>query len=143
MNSFLYGWMQKLLVCHILDVMHIEKNVCESIFGTLLDIKGKSKDGKNSRDDLQQLGIRRSLWPQDQGKIIFLPPTPHTLSKKEKETLCVVLFTLKVPNGYSSNIRIHISMEELKFHNIKSHDFHVLMQQLLPVALHHVLPKAV
>lgn len=77
--------MQKLLVHHILDVMHVEKNVCESIFGTLLDIKGKSKDGKKYCDDLQHLGIRRSLWPQEQGKKIFLPPAPHTLSKKKKK----------------------------------------------------------
>ena len=34
-------------------------------------------------------------------------------------------------------------MGELKFHSMKAHDFHVLMQQLLPVALCHVLPKAV
>ena len=47
--------MQKLLVHHILYLMHIEKNVCESIFGALLDIKDKSKDGKNSRDDLQHV----------------------------------------------------------------------------------------
>ena len=53
MISFYYGWMQKLLVCHILDVMHVEKNISESIFGTLMDIKVKSNDGKNSCDDLQ------------------------------------------------------------------------------------------
>lgn len=47
MDSFLYCWMQKIQVHHILDVMHVEKNVCESIFGTLLDKKEKSKDGKN------------------------------------------------------------------------------------------------
>jgi hypothetical protein len=34
-------------------------------------------------------------------KRMFPPPTSHTLSKKEKETLCAILFTLKVPNGYS------------------------------------------
>ena len=118
------------------------KNVCESIFGSLLDIKGKSNDRKNTRDDLQCLGIIRSLWPQYQGKKI-LPPAPHTLSKKEKETFCVVLFRLKVPDGYSSNPRNHISMEALKFHSMKAHDCHVLMQQILPVALRHVLPKVV
>ena len=74
--------MQKCLVRHILYLMHIEKNVCESIFGTLLDIKDKSKDGKKFCDELQQLGIRKSLWPQQKGKKIFLPPAPHTLSKK-------------------------------------------------------------
>jgi hypothetical protein len=107
--------------------MHIVKDICESIFGTLLDIKGKSKDGKKDHDDLQQLSIRRSLWPKDQGKKKFLPPTPHTLSKKEKETLCYVLFTLKVLDGYSSNPRSHISIDELKFYSMKENYFHILM----------------
>ena len=41
-----------------LDVMHVEKNVCESIIGTLLYIHGKSKDGYNARNDLQDMNIR-------------------------------------------------------------------------------------
>ena len=108
-----------------------------------MDIKDKSKDGKNSHDDLQQLGIRRSLWPQPKGKKIFLPPAPHTLSKKQKEILCGVLFTLKVLDGYSSNPKNHVSMKDIKLHSMKEHDCHVLMQQILPVEFHHVLPKAV
>ena len=32
-----------ILVPHVLDVMHIEKNICDSILGTLLDIEGKNK----------------------------------------------------------------------------------------------------
>ncbi|XP_019178174.1 PREDICTED: uncharacterized protein LOC109173401 [Ipomoea nil] len=32
-------------VWYVLDVMHIEKNVCESIIGILLDIPGKTKGG--------------------------------------------------------------------------------------------------
>lgn len=50
---------------------------------------------------------------------------------------------LKVPDGYNSNPKNHISMEDLKFHGMKAHDLHVLMQQLLPVALFHVLPIVV
>ena len=34
-----------LTVRHCIDVMHVEKNVCESILGTLLKIKGKTKAG--------------------------------------------------------------------------------------------------
>ena len=34
-----------LSVCHCIDVMHVEKNVCQSILGTLPKIKGKRKDG--------------------------------------------------------------------------------------------------
>ncbi|KAL6289116.1 hypothetical protein ACE6H2_006626 [Prunus campanulata] len=44
-------------VRHVLDVMHIKKNVCDSIIGTLLEIPGKNKDGIAARLDLlnQQL----------------------------------------------------------------------------------------
>lgn len=43
---------------HNFDVMHIEKNFCESILGTLLDVKEKSKDGLNSHKDLHDMAIR-------------------------------------------------------------------------------------
>ncbi|XP_031102022.1 uncharacterized protein LOC116005929 [Ipomoea triloba] len=44
-------------VRHSIDVMHVEKNVCDSIVGTLLDIKGKTKDGLNARLDLIEMNI--------------------------------------------------------------------------------------
>ncbi|RVW37618.1 PH, RCC1 and FYVE domains-containing protein 1 [Vitis vinifera] len=50
-------------VRHSLDAMHIEKNVCESIIGTLLNIPGKMKDGLNSRLDLLEMGLRCELGP--------------------------------------------------------------------------------
>ena len=40
-------------VRHNLDVMHIEKNVCESITSTLLNIMGKAKYGLDSHIDLK------------------------------------------------------------------------------------------
>ncbi|RVW72464.1 hypothetical protein CK203_060492 [Vitis vinifera] len=36
-----------------------------------------------------------------------------------------------------------VSMEDLKLYGLKSHDYHTLMQQLLPVALRSLLPKHV
>ena len=36
-----------------------------------------------------------------------------------------------------------MSVEELTLHGLKSHDYHALMQQLLPVAIRSVLPKHV
>ena len=48
---------------HNLDVVHIEKNICDSIFGTLLNIDGKLKDNMKSRLDLQAMGIRDQLHP--------------------------------------------------------------------------------
>jgi len=41
----------KLDVRHCIDVMHVEKNVCDCIIGTVLNIKGKTKDEINARKD--------------------------------------------------------------------------------------------
>ena len=45
---------------HSLDVMHITKNVCESLLGTL-----GLKDGPKARADLKSMGIREELHAND------------------------------------------------------------------------------
>jgi hypothetical protein len=47
-----------LLVRYNLEVMPIEKNICEIIFGTLLQIPSKSKDDEKDRLDVQHMGIQ-------------------------------------------------------------------------------------
>ncbi|XP_073058473.1 uncharacterized protein [Primulina eburnea] len=131
-----------LLLRHNLDVMHVEKNVCENIIGTLLNVKKKSKDGVNARKDLMHLNIRKELHPQEKGENMFhLPAAPYTLSKKEMNIFCSRLKKIKLPDGYSSNIGNCVSLEDHKLIGLKSHDCHVLMQQLLSVALKSLLPK--
>ena len=127
-------------VRHSLDVMHVEKNVCESLVGTLLHISGKTKDGINTRRDLVEIGIRNVLHPQERdGKRAYLHPAAHTLSKEEKRSFCGFVNTIKVPQGYSSNLSKLVSMQDLKITGMKSHDCHVLMQQLLPLAIRGIM----
>ncbi|XP_020994157.1 uncharacterized protein LOC107479503 [Arachis duranensis] len=45
------------MIRHNLDVMHIEKNVVDSIVGTLLDIPGKTKDHAKAHYDLKEMDI--------------------------------------------------------------------------------------
>ena len=45
--------------------MHIEKNIVDSILGTLLDISGKTKDHEKAQYDLKDMGIRKNLHPKD------------------------------------------------------------------------------
>ncbi|XP_073139031.1 uncharacterized protein [Henckelia pumila] len=130
-------------VRHVLDVMHIEKNVCESVIGTLLDIPGKTKDGVAARLDLMEMNVRSELAPRIGDKKTFLPPACYTLSKDEKRSICNSLSGMKVPEGYSSNVKNLVSMKDLKLVGLKSHDYQTLMQQLLPVAIRGVLPKHV
>ncbi|XP_014660901.1 uncharacterized protein LOC101772603, partial [Setaria italica] len=71
----------------------------------------------------------------------YLRPASYTLSKEEKDSMFECLNSMKVPSGYSSNIKGIINMKQKKFTNLKAHDCHMLMTQLLPVALRGVLPE--
>ncbi|XP_075481115.1 uncharacterized protein LOC142521824 [Primulina tabacum] len=113
---------EHLHVRHVLDMMHIEKNVCESLIGTLLEIPGKTKDGVAARLDLVAC---------------------YTLSKDEERKILNTLAGIQVPACYSSNVRNLLSMKELRLVGLKSHDYHTLIQQLLPVAIRGFLPKHV
>ena len=52
-------------VPHSLDAMHITKNVCESLLGTLLNMPERTKDGLKARADLISMGIREELHAND------------------------------------------------------------------------------
>ncbi|GJQ89762.1 uncharacterized protein Tco_0000901 [Tanacetum coccineum] len=49
------------------------------------------------------------------------------MSKAEKTKFCQCLSEVKVPFGYSANIKKLVSMQDLKLFGMKSHDCHVLM----------------
>ncbi|KAA0046038.1 transposase [Cucumis melo var. makuwa] len=83
-SFFELPYWKDLHVRHCLDVMHIEKNVCMNILGTLLDIPGKSKDELNARRDLVDLKLRPELAPISSEKKIFIPPACYTLTKEQK-----------------------------------------------------------
>ena len=80
-----------LLVRHNLDVMHIEKNVCDSVISTLLNIPGKTKDGISSRRDLVHMGIRTELAPKENGNRTYLPPCSFTLTREEKSYISTTM----------------------------------------------------
>ena len=40
------------LIGHNLDVMHIENNVFENLFNTMMNVSGKTKDTMKSREEL-------------------------------------------------------------------------------------------
>ena len=73
---------------------------------------------------------------ENNGKLTCLE-APYALYRREKDLICKTLYHLKVPIGYSVNWRHKVSLEGTELKNIKSHDYHILLQQLLPVLLMH------
>ena len=65
------------------------------------------------------------------------------MSTAEKKSFCQCLWNVKVPQGYSSNIKSLVALNDLKLVGLKSHDCYVLMQQLFPVVIRGILPDKV
>ena len=65
------------------------------------------------------------------------------MSTKKENFFCHCLRSLKVPQGYSSNTKSLVSVNDLKLAGLKSYDCYVLMQQLLPIAIRDILPNKV
>jgi hypothetical protein len=121
--------------------MHVEKNVCESLIRTLLNTNEKIRDHGHARADLNKMGIRQELWLDDFLEGMELPTSCITLSKNEKKEFCGFLKNVKVPSGYSMNVSMLISLLELKIApGVKSHDYHVLLTQMIVVGIQNILP---
>ena len=109
-----------------------------------MGVYGKPKDSLEARQDLQGMKERDNLHLEktDDGHH-YLSPASYMLSKEERDSMFKCLSSIKVPSGFSSNIKGIINVPEKKFLNLKSHECHVLMTQLLPVALRGILPPHV
>ena len=128
-------WKNQLLR-HNLDVMHIEKNFCENIVNTVFDVPGKSKDTSNARLDVEELCAREELHlrTRENGNT-YKPKAKFALSTQQKKALCEWLRGLGLPDGYCSNFNNKVDPSMMKLQNMKSHDYHVFMETLLPIAL--------
>jgi hypothetical protein len=103
------------MVHHAIDVMHVEKNVCESFIGTLLDIPGKIKDTVKALMDLEKIKLRKDLHHETlENGSKKLPTACYTLSKQENMSLCNCFYGTKVLTSYSENVSRMVNMKTLK-----------------------------
>ncbi|WVZ71512.1 hypothetical protein U9M48_020091 [Paspalum notatum var. saurae] len=132
---------KKLKLRHNLDVMHIEKNICESLIGTILNISGKTKDTVKARLDLKDLGIKKELQFREDGDSCEMPHARYTLSTEQKKAFCDFFQEVKFPDGFASNISRCLNSEGTKLQGLKTHDCHILLQRILPAAIRGFLDK--
>lgn len=82
--------------------MHIEKNVFDSIFNTIMNVKGKTKDNAKSREDLEVFCNRPKLHQDETAKMY--PKACYMLDDNAQKVLCKWLHELKYPDCYVSNM---------------------------------------
>jgi len=127
------------LLRHNLDVMHIEKNYFDNIMNTVLNVPGKTKDNLKSRLDLPAICNRKGLEVTEDGKLPF--PVFRLSSETKKIFLRWLKREIKFPDGYVADISACVDEENGKLAHLKSHDCHVIMQRLLPIAFSELLPR--
>jgi hypothetical protein len=105
----------------------------------LLDILGKTKDGLNACKDLQVFRIREEIHPQERpsGKV-YLSPASYTLTNEEKRAICKCLHGIRVPTGFSTNIKNLISISKLKVSGYNTHDCLTMLSLFLDIAIRAV-----
>lgn len=116
--------------------MHIERNICNSLLKLLFGVK----DTPASRQDMEEERIRDHLWVRGgplTGGNYFKPAAPYVLSKAEQKIFLDQLNGISVPTGYCGPIKKHILRNQIG--NMKSHDFHIFFQYVLPVCLRHLM----
>ncbi|XP_062100084.1 uncharacterized protein LOC133805932 [Humulus lupulus] len=126
---------------HNIDVMHVEKNVCDSLLCTILD-NDKSKDTTNARYYLKKMGVKESLWIyEDENGKLMKPHASYVLTLVQRQQFCQFIKEVKFPDGFCSNLKKKVIENETNIIGLKSHDCHVLMQRLLSMCVRKFLPK--
>jgi hypothetical protein len=133
--SYLPYW-KEFEIGHAIDTMHVEKGVFKSTIGLLLDISSKTKDRLSARKDLQALKTREEPHPQERvnGKA-YLPPASYTITTEEKRAIFNCLHGIRVPTGFSTNIKNLVSVSELKMSGYNIHDCHTMLSLFLAIAI--------
>ena len=126
-------------VRHSIDLMHMKKNVCGSLLGTLMNDKWKTKDHAKARANLEELGIRLELRPD--GTSAQPPLSTINLTRQEKQELCDFFRSVKLPSGYAANIQKLVLARENKMLPMKAHDCDVMLTMMLVVGIQNILPK--
>jgi hypothetical protein len=130
--------MEDLELPHNIDVMHTEKNITDALWSTIMDTE-KMKDNIKARIDQEQWcdrprmnmqppGVKGPRWSKPKAR--FCPTWPE-----RREIFQWIMDYLYFPNGYAANWMRGANMETLRVGGLKSHDYHVWIERIMPMII--------
>ena len=121
---FRLPYWHKLPVRHILDVMHIEKNIAENIMKHL----SGERDTLATRQDMEQANVMHDLGlSREAGSNVYRKPhAPYVFTDAERVKFMKQISGTRTPTGYSATLTKHVGEDKLS--QLKSHDYHLLLQ---------------
>ena len=120
--------------------MHIDKNFFDNVFNTVLNFDEKIKDKPQSSLDTTKYCDQPQLENDSNGQY---PKSIYTLDKEARAILFNWVKGLKFRDWYVLNLGRLPNTKAKRLFGMKSHDFHVFMQRLMPIAFCELLPSNV
>jgi hypothetical protein len=123
-----------LILPHNIDLMHQERNVAEGIISMYFDVTDFPKDSFNARKGLADLCNRPSMEPKINAKgNLKRTLAPYCLKLLERKEILRWLKKLNFPDRYPSNIKQAVNVSTGKLNELKSHDYHIIIERLMLV----------
>ena len=118
--------------------MHIEKNIAATTMGFLLG----ELDTVAVRKDAESVGVMEGihLVRQGDGSKYLKPHALYVLRPDEKKVVLETIKSVRTPTDHCANFDKLVNLEKGKVQFMKSHDWHILLQEILPVAIRSSLP---
>jgi hypothetical protein len=73
----------------------------------------------------------------------MIPRAIYQLNVEGRKIFCSVIKYTRFPDGYVSNMFLKVNLEAQRLVSLKTHDCHIIMQDLMPLALCRSLPSMV
>ena len=115
---------------------------------TLSNEKGAKSDSLAVRQELQARGMMKELHPRSidavdrEGNPIFIyANAPWVWSSTEYKVVLATLKKIRFPTNYGSSLAYKIS--EKKMVGLKTHDWHNILHDLLPIAIRGTLTRGI
>jgi hypothetical protein len=78
-----------------------------------------------------------------QSRKMDLSGVSYNMMRDQKRAVCQWLRGVKVPIGFSSNIKSLVSMKDLTLTSFNEHDCHVILRVFLPIVIRAIGPDYV
>jgi hypothetical protein len=110
-----------------------------------MDIPDKSKDNVKARVDLAALCIRPNQETKSPsgGKTWRRPKADFVLSMAQRKEVLQWIKMLMFPDGYAANLSRGVNLSTLQVLGLKSHDFLIWIEWILPAMVRGYVPKHV
>ncbi len=126
--------LQELPLQNTLDVMNVERNISKNILKYLFGDNDIIEVCKN----LEKAGVMQHLWLHQQGGESYKKPqAPYVFTQNEAKAFVDFVGEVQTPTGYASAFKKHVGNQRLQ--HIKSHDHHVMVQQVMPTCIRNLL----